>query len=131
MAIIAVDTLRLSNLVKKETFPELGFCRSTGTFNGLAGSYKIGTVLGVVAATGKYIQAVQTAVDGSAVAAGVLLQDITIVAATDTPVQVLTRGPVSISKGGVVFDATYDTNTKKNVVYAALEAKFIQCLEAA
>jgi Bacteriophage lambda head decoration protein D len=131
MAIIAQDQARLSNLVKAEQFPELGFCRTIGTFNGLAGSYKIGTVLGVVTATGKYIQAVQTAVDGSAVAAGVLMQDITIAASTDTAVLVMTRGPAAISKGGIVFDSTYDNSTKKNVVYAAFEAKGISVLEAA
>jgi len=130
MTIIATDSYRLSNLVKQELFPEIAYCREVGVFNGLAGDLKIGTVLGKVTATGKYIKAVQTAVDGSAVAAGLLMQDITVAATTDTKVLIMVRGPASISKFGLVFDATYDLDAEKAVVYAALEAKGIQVLDA-
>jgi hypothetical protein len=108
----------------------MGYCRDVVTFNGLAGDLKIGTVIGKVTATGKYKVAVQTAVDGSAVAVGVLMEEKTVLAATDTKVLIMYRGPASISKGGMVFDATYDDATKKGVVYAALEAKGIQVLDA-
>jgi hypothetical protein len=130
MTTIAIDSLRLSNLVKREYQPEMGYCRDVVTFNGLAGDLKIGTVIGKVTATGKYKVAVQTAVDGSAVAVGVLMEEKTVLAATDTKVLIMYRGPASISKGGMVFDATYDDATKKGVVYAALEAKGIQVLDA-
>lgn len=130
MTVIAQDSLRLSNLVKREYQPEMAYCRDVVTFNGLAGDLKIGTVLGKVTATGKYKVAVQTAGDGSAVAAGVLLEDKTALATTDTKVLIMCRGPASVSKGGMVFDATYDDATKKGVVYAALEAKGIQVLDA-
>ena len=130
MSVIATDSLRLSNLVKREYQPEMAYCREVVTFNGLASDLKIGTVLGKVTATGKYIRAVQTAVDGSAVFAGILMEDKTVLATTDTKVLIMTRGPASVSKGGVVFDATYDLDAEKNVVYAAMEAKGIQVLDA-
>ena len=44
---------------------------------------------------------------------------------------VLVKGPASVAKGGLVLDVTYNDNTKKNVVYAALEAAGIQVLESA
>jgi len=127
---VSADSYRLSNLVKQELFPEIGYCREVVTFNGLAGDLKIGTVLGKVTATGKYIKAVQTAVDGSAAVAAILMQDITVAATTDTKVLVMTRGPASISKFGLVFDATYDLDAEKLVVYQGLEAKGIQVLDA-
>ena len=48
---------------------------------------------------------------------------------TDTQVLVYFRGPMGVSKGGLVLDATYDTAPEKAAVYAALEAKGIQCLD--
>ena len=130
MPVIATDSLRLSNLVKREFQPEMAYCREAGVFNGLSGDLKIGTVLGKVTATGKFKVAVQTAVDGSAVVSGILMEDKTVLAATDTKMLVMTRGPASISKGALVFDATYDLDAEKAVVYAALEAKGIQVLDA-
>ena len=130
MTVIATDSLRLSNLVKREYQPEMAYCREAVTFNGLAGDLKIGTVLGKVTATGKYIKAVQTAVDGSAVAAGILMEDKTVAATTDTVMLALVRGPASISKGALVFDATYNLDAEKLVVYTALVAAGIQVLDA-
>ena len=130
MTVIAQSSQTLSNLVKREYQPEMGYCREVAVFNGLAGDLKIGTVLGKVTATGKYKVAVQTAVDGSAVVAGVLMEDKTVLAATDAKMLVLVRGPASVSKFGLVFDATYDLDAEKAVVYAALEAKGIQVLDA-
>jgi hypothetical protein len=89
----------------------------------------LGTVLGKVTATGKYIPAVETAVDGSKVAAAIYIGDSTgavtdtvTVAATDTNVLALVRGKVVVSKDALVLDATYDDATKKGVVYASLKA---------
>ena len=131
MAIIATDSYRLSHLVKMETAPEMAFCREVVTFNGLAGDLKIGTVLGKVTADGKYKVAVQSAVDGSAAVAGILMEDKTVVGATDTKVLVMVRGPASISKAALILDATYDLDAEKLVVYQGLEAKNIQVLDAA
>jgi len=132
MSVIATDTYRLSNLVKKEQWAELGYCREVVTVNEAAAkTYAVGTLLGKVTADGKYKIAVQTAVDGSAVAAGIVLEDKAIAATTDTKLVVLVKGPASISKTALVLDATYDLDAEKAVVYAALEAKGIQVLNAA
>ena len=130
--IVATDTLRLSNVLKQELWAELGYCRAVVTVNeAAAASYVPGTVLGKVTASGKYKVAVETAVDGSKVAAAVVIGLQTIAATTDTKVVVLVKGPATLSKGGLVLDSTYDNDTKKNVVYASLEALGFQVLEAA
>lgn len=130
MTIIATDTYRLSHLVKQELFPEKAYCREVVVMNDAAASLKIGAVLGKVTATGKYKVSVQTAVDGTEVAAAILMQDLTLAATTDTKVLVMVRGPASVSKAALILDATHNTDPEKAAIYAALEAKGIQVLEA-
>lgn len=126
MALIAVDSLRYSNTVKHEYEPALGFCRESLTVNeASAKTYAIGTVLGQVTATGKYKIAVQTATDGSQVAAAVVVEDKSIGAAADTKVLALVRGPAIVGKAALVLDASYDLQAEKDAVYAALAAKGI------
>lgn len=121
----------LSDLIKKYDEPE-----APEMFNDVltvntagAATLVLGTVLGKITASGKYIPAVQTAVDGSAVAAAIYIGDYTgavlpttTVAATDTNVLALTRGKVVVSKDALVLDASYNDATKKGVVYASLKA---------
>ena len=126
MPIFATDTPRLSNLVKHEYEPSLGFCRAAVTVNEAAATtYQVGTVLGKVTATGKYVVAKETAVDGSKVPAAVVIEDKSVAATTDTKVLTIVRGNAILSKGALVLDATYDDATKKQAVYDALEAKNI------
>lgn len=123
MPIIATDTKRLSALVKHEYEPSLGFCRAVVTANEAAATeYVIGTVLGKITASGKYVVAKETAVDGSEVPAAVVLENKSIAAATDTKVLAAVRGQMILSKAEVVLDATYDDATKKATAIAALEA---------
>lgn len=129
MAVIATSLQTISNVVKHEYGADFAYCKELVTVNDTAGTLAIGTVLGVVTADGKYKRAVQTAVDGSAVAAGIVAAAKTIVGATDTQVLVYVRGPMGVSKGGLVLDATYDTDAEKLAVYAALNAKGIQTLD--
>ena len=129
MTVQFVDTSRFSSLVKGELWPHTGFCRKEVTVNEAAiKTYAVGTVLGKVTATGKYKIAVETAVDGSKVAAALVIADQSIAAATDTKVVVLQKGPAEISKGALVLDATYDNDAKKDAVYASLEAVGINVL---
>ena len=129
MTVIAQDTSRFSNLVKHELWPETGYCRKEVTVNEAAvKTYAVGTVLGKVTASGKYKIAVETAVDGSKVAAALVIADQSIAAATDTKVVVLVKGPLEVSKGALVLDATYDNDAKKDAVYASLEAVNINTL---
>ena len=129
MAVIATSLQTISNVVKHEYGADFAYCKELVTVNDTAGTLAVGQVLGVVTADGKYKRAVQTAVDGSAVAAGIVAAAKTIVGATDTQVLVYVRGPMGVSKGGLVLDATYDTDAEKLAVYAALNAKGIQTLD--
>lgn len=131
MAVIATETQKLSNTVKQELWPDLAYCRVVATANEAAAkTYKIGDVLGKVTADGKVKLAVETADDGSKDFYAICLEDKTVAATTDTKVLVAVRGPMSVNKAGVFLDATYDNDTKKGVVYAAMEAVGIQVLEA-
>ena len=123
MPIIATDKPRHSNVVKHEYEPSLAYCRTTVTVNEAATTtYVIGTILGKVTSTGKFIVAKETAVDGSKTPAAVVLEDKTITATTDTKVLVAVRGPMIVSKAALALDATYNDATKKGVAYTALEA---------
>jgi ABC-type anion transport system duplicated permease subunit len=131
MPVIATDTQRLSNLIKKydaPNNPEL-FNEVVTVNQAAQTTLKVGTVMGKITASGKYIVAVETAVDGSKVPAGIfigdangLAQDTVIAATTDTSVLVLARGKAVVSKDALFLDATYNDNTKKNTAYAALKA---------
>lgn len=130
MATIATEKYRYSNLVKEELWHEKGYCTKQVIVNDAAQTLALGTVLGQVTVGGKYKVAVETATDGSKVAAAVVVEAITIPATTDTKVLVMYRGPAEISKGALVLDATYDNDAKKLAVYDALEAKGIQVSDA-
>jgi hypothetical protein len=125
MSLIATENKRLSNVVKAELWPEMGFTRQVVVVNDTATDLKVGTVLGKVTATGKYKVAVETATDGSKVADAIVLQDVTLLNATDTKVLVLVKGPAVVAKGALVLHSSYDNQAKKDAVYATLEAKNI------
>lgn len=132
MTIIATEARRFSNVIKAELWPEMAYCRAVVTVNEAAAkSYVPGTVLGKVTASGKYKVSVQTQTDGSQVGAAVVLREQSIAATTDTKVLVLVKGPAGVSKFGLQFDATFDTEAKKAATYAAFEAAGIMVLEAA
>ena len=126
MALIATSTYNYSHLVKWELVPEMAYCRKVATVNDAAQTMVLGTVLGIVTATGKYKVSKATASDGSEVAAAVVVRETAVPAATDTGVLVMHRGPCVLSKAALVLDATIDTDAEKAAVYAALEARGIQ-----
>ena len=74
MAVFATDSQRVSNLVKHEYEPSLDYCRKVLTFTGTT-AFGLGTVLGKVTSTGAYVEAVETANDGSKAPAAVVLED--------------------------------------------------------
>ena len=129
MALISTELQKLSNVVKHEYGIDYAYCRELVTVNDAAGTLALGTVLGQVTVGGKYKRAVETAVDGSKVAAAIVVAAKTIAGTTDTQVLVYFRGPMGVSKNGLVLDATYDTAPEKAAVYASLEALGIQCLD--
>ena len=126
----ATEAKRLSNVVKQELWSDIGFCRLAVVYNGTAATLVPGTVLGKVTADGKYKIAVQTATDGSEVADAIVMVEQTVAATTDTKVLCLVKGPAVVSKDGLILDATYNLDAEKAAVYAALEAKDINCNDA-
>ena len=88
---IATDTQRFSNLVKYELFPEFRHCRDVLTYNGTAKDFAIGDLVdvdGTVPATVDDI-------------AGIVVQNTTAAATTDTAVIVLARGAAGVSQAGI------------------------------
>lgn len=93
-------------------------------------TFVLGTVLGKVTATGKYVPSVSGASDGSQTAVAIYIgrgdsgavSPTTTVAATDTKVLALARGKVVVSKNALVWDASYNDATKIAAGYKALEA---------
>ena len=88
---IATDTQRFSNLVKYELFPEFGHCRDVLTYNGTAKDFAIGDLVaddGTVPTTANDI-------------AGIVVQNTTAAATTDTAVIVLARGAAGVSQAGI------------------------------
>lgn len=131
MAVISQEAHRFSNVVKQELWSDFGYCREVVTANeATAKQYPVGTVLGRVTATGKYVISVQTAVDGSEIPAAIVIQPYSIPATTDVKVITLVRGPAAINKAGLVLDASFNTPAELAAVYAAFEAKGIQVLDA-
>lgn len=126
MTVIATDTQRLTNWLKREFWAEQGYCRLAVTVNEASETvYESGTVLGKVTADGKYKVSVETAVDGSETADAIVIEGLTVPAATDTTVLVLVKGPAIVADGALKLDASYDDDVKKQAAYDALEAKGI------
>ena len=114
MTLIAQDTPRLSNMLKRELWSEQGYCRKAVTVNeASAVDYKIGEVLGQVTADSKYKQYDDAAVDGSETAAAIVLEDVSVAAGTDTTVLCLVKGPAIVADGGLVFKAGVDEAAAK------------------
>lgn len=131
MSVFAQESRRFSNLVKEELWPNKGYCRAVVTVNeATAAEYVVGTALGKVTVGGKYKIAVETATDGSEVVDALVLQEVSVAAATDTKVLVLVKGPAEVSKFGIQLDASFDNDVKKGAAYAALEAKGINVVDS-
>ena len=131
MPVIATEPKRLSDLVKDEYKPTTGYCRKQVVVNEAAAeTYVMGTVLGKITATGKYIRAIETAIDGSEVAAAIFIGvpagdfgiDGDIPITTDTNVTTLIQGPLIVGLDALVLDATYDNATKIDQAVSELEA---------
>lgn len=122
MAKIGTSPLHLSNVVKHEYATDHGYCRETGVVNVASETaLTVGSVLGKVTATGKYIPSDPAAVDGSEVAAAVVLENITVPATTDTDVTLLVRGAAIVTAKGLVFDVAHDA-TQTATAHSELEA---------
>ncbi len=133
MTIIASEGIysRFSSLVKISDTPEkFEFHTDVLTANETAiTTYTLGTVLGKITATGKYIVAKQAASDGSQVPSAIYIgnsfgavADTTLAATTDTKVLGITRGKVIVALEALKLDASFGTGTQKQFAYDSLKA---------
>lgn len=118
MTLIAQDTPRLSNMLKRELWSEQGYCRkAVSVTESSEVEYKIGQVLGKVSSSGEYVRYDDTATDGSETAVAIALEDVTIPASEATTVLCLVKGPAIVADGGLVFREGAD----KDAAYSDLE----------
>jgi len=135
MTVIATETQHYSNVVKYELWAEKGFCKKMVTVNGPAATLPIGTVLGLVTATGKYKVVETSAVDGSQVAAVVVVGDATgkpnstvMAATTDTKFLVIYRGPVGVADTSLTYGASITAGALTTTAQGQLAAAGIDVL---
>jgi hypothetical protein len=133
MALVATATQTLSNLIKKYDSQNTELFNELVTVNEASlTTYKVGTVLGKITASGKYIVSKQAAVDGSQTPAAIVIGnsfgdaiDFSVPATTDTKVLVLARGKVVVSAAALFLDASFTAGALTTAAYAALKAQGI------
>jgi hypothetical protein len=108
------------------------YCRETVTLK--AGtSYALGAVLGKITASGKYRLSPAAEVvgdEGAEVAIAALIEAVDATAGDKTGL-VVARGPVILSRAGLVFDASVDDTTKRAAKHAQLATAGLVPREAA
>lgn len=114
---------KLGNLIKYEEGTHIGYCRKVVSATETAATdYVIGTLLGTDG-TDWFISD-PVAVDGSETPAAIVIEDISLEAATATDVVVLYRGPAGVSIDALVLG----DHTEADAV-AAVEALGIKAME--
>jgi len=115
-----------SDLVKAEFWSDQGWCLEGGTVNvSTATDLVIGSVMGKVTLTGKYVPRDPDATDGSEIAAAIIAKNVAVPASTDTTVQLIVNGPMKVAEESLIFDVEHDsTETAKAISeLAALQIK--------
>lgn len=112
MPIIAFDTHRTSNVLKREFWPELGWCK---------------TAIKKVADTEYLIGQVVTSTGATTIATAGDVYGVVVDFQEDDFLVVLYRGPAAVRQGGLVLDST--SGVAIPAVAVALEAKNIMVLE--
>lgn len=130
MAVIssAAGVYHYSDVFKHEYEVGLAFCHEQMVaLEAGVTSYRPGTVVGKITASGKVKKQDAASVDGSEAAYGVISNDNTfnVPAATDTSVRVMVRGPAILNKAMLDLGAGTDTDAEKLAVYTSLAAKNI------
>lgn len=134
MTLVATEAKPLSNFVKHE-YPFKNLPREQVTVTvGQGDTLKVGQILGKITATGKYVVAVETAIDGSESFGGILadLQDgsreRTFDITGDVILSVVNKGPAMASRNALetLLDASYDNDTKKDTMFAEMVATGIE-----
>lgn len=105
------ETQRFSNLVKYELFPEFRHCRDVIIYNGAAKDFAIGDLVaadGTVPATAGDI-------------AGIVVQNTSAAATTDTAVIVLARGAAGVSEAGLKLGLLTLANVKAQLLTVGIK----------
>jgi hypothetical protein len=100
MPVTAIEPKRLSDLLKvtENQLWDAGYMAKEIVVNQAADTdLVIGTVLGKITASGKYIVSLDAAADGSEVPAVLVIEQKSVLAAADTNVLVLFRGPAIVA----------------------------------
>jgi len=114
---------KLGNLIKYEEGTHIGYCRKVvSATESAATDYVIGTLLGTDGTDWFISDPVAT--DGSEVPAAIVIEDISLEAATATDVVVLYRGPAGVADESLVLGD--HTQADAN---AAIEALGIKIME--
>lgn len=117
MALVATRKPLLGNLVKHEYLTSHGFCREALTLNlATAADIEIGTVLAKVTATGKWVPRDPAGIDGSEVAAAVVVENKSVAATTDTDIAAIVRGPAILADGALKFPVTHTEQQKLDAI---------------
>lgn len=127
---VLVQPPTLGHLLKYELNGH--YCRETVTLKAGAG-YPLGSVLGRIAASGKYRLSPAAAVagdEGAETARAVLLEAVDATAGDRTAL-VLARGPAIVSKAALVFDPSVDQPAEIAAKHAELSSAGIVPRDAA
>lgn len=137
MTLIATEAKPISAFVTHE-YPYQNLARKEVIFTATEGQVlKAGQILGKITATGKYVVAVETAVDGSNAFGGIVadmgteLRERTFTEAGDYKISVVAEGIAQASETMLltVLDASYDDDTKKATLFAEMNAAGIKSAE--
>lgn len=102
MTMIGSRDPKLGNLIKYEEGSRVGYCRKVVTVNEAAETeYTIGMLVGTDGTDWKLSD--PTASDGSEDIAGIVLENKTVEASTDTEVVVMFRGPAGVADAALVL----------------------------
>lgn len=111
------------SVIVKETFPDIGYCRSAVTVTTKAGM-DVGAVLKLD--TGKYVWC--AAADVASAVAVLVDDNIDMTTAGDQTLVVFDDGPAVVSRGGLKFDGAV-TDANIDAAAAALAAKGIKVIK--
>lgn len=126
MATVLTEAQRLGDVIKREVNPDLS--RKRVTLKSGFGSVAAFTVLGIITASGKYAPYNPTLVDGTEVAAAILLGPAPAGGPLPGPVDttadapgIVLRSLAVVSKAALVWGAGVTTTPHKTAAVAALE----------
>ncbi len=118
----------LGTLIAAEFAP--AYNRKDVTIVSGQGLLKIGTVLGVITASGKYAASPATGADGSQVAVAVLAENADATVA-DAVATILVGPALLLSRQAIVFHSTVNDSTKRAAKLTQLETAFIRTVGGA